>query len=122
LALDEMRPAELDHVVSQDKAGNPMRPLPAEGEGFLEMTGQDVALVTWKQAEDGNGTILRLREIAGKPGETVVRFPHSNIASAQLCSGVEDDLHSLPVQNNSVRVSFQPFEVVTLRIVQGQRD
>lgn len=122
LALEEMRPAELDHVVSQDKAGNPARPLPAEGEGFLEMTGQDVALVTWKEAEDENGTILRLREIAGKAGETVIRFPHSSIASAQLCSGVEDNLHALPVDDNSVRVSFQPFEVVTVRIVQGQRD
>jgi len=116
-----MRPAELDHVVSQDKAGNPARPLPAEGEGFLEMTGKDVALVTWKQAEDGKGSILRLREIAGKAGETIIRFPHSSIASAQLCSGVEDNLRSLPVENNSLRLSFQPFEVITIRI-HNQRD
>ncbi len=121
LALEEMRPAELDHVVSQDKAGNPVRPLPAEGEGFLETSAENVALVTWKRAEDGKGTILRLRETGGKPAETVVRFPHSNIASAQLCSGVEDNLRSVPVENNSLRISFQPFEVVTVR-VQDQRD
>ena len=121
LGFEEMRPAELDHVVSQDKVGNPARPLPAEGEGFLEMTGKDVALVTWKQAEDGKGSILRLREIAGKAGETIIRFPHSSIASAQLCSGVEDNLRSLPVENNSLRLSFQPFEVITIRI-HNQRD
>jgi hypothetical protein len=118
LAMAEMRPAELDDVVSQDKPGDPLRPLPAEGEGFLQTTADNVALVTWKEAEDGNGTILRLQEIGGKPTETTLRFPHMNIDSAQLCSGVEDNLRKLPVENNSVRLNFGRFEVLTVRVVQ----
>jgi alpha-mannosidase len=112
-----MRPAELDYVVRQDKVGDPVRPLPAEGRGLLETDGQDVALITWKLAEDGNGTILRLQETAGRPADTALHFSHTQIKSAQLCSGVEDDLQNLPVEGNRIPVSLKPFEVVTIRVV-----
>ena len=39
LAMNEMRPVEVDYVVSQDKPGNPPRPLPETGAEFLETTG-----------------------------------------------------------------------------------
>ena len=118
LSAEEMRPAEVDHVVGQDKAGNPPRPLPAEGQGFLNIDSPHVLLVTWKRAEDKNGTILRLAETAGKPEEAVVHFPHVGIASARLNSGVEDDGAALPVEDNSVHLSFKPFEVLTVRVVE----
>jgi alpha-mannosidase len=117
LGLEEMRPAELDYVVSQDKAGNPERPLPPSGEGFLEPMDKEVALVTWKKAQDGNGTILRLAETAGQSVNTALHFTHLNIGSAHLDSGVEDDKQELPVENNSIRLSLKPFEVLTVRIV-----
>jgi len=117
LGMDEMRPVELDHVVAQDKAGDPSRPLPPAGEGFLETSGMDVALITWKQAEDGKGTILRLVEIAGRPSKTAVHFLRSNVTSARLCSGVEDDGDNLPIDGNSIHLSFQPFEVQTVRVI-----
>ncbi|MGH9770549.1 MAG: glycosyl hydrolase-related protein, partial [Candidatus Acidiferrales bacterium] len=116
LGFDAMRPVEVDHVVSQDKVGNPPRPLPPTGEGFIQINSRQIALVTWKRAEDGDGSILRLQEIAGKPAEVDVRFPHWHIASAHLCDGVEDNLKSLPVVNNGIRLSFTPFEVLTVRV------
>jgi hypothetical protein len=116
LAMEEMRPVELDYVVSQDKAGNPPRPLPATGDGFLETGGAGISLITWKAAEDRNGTILRLAETTGKSTETTVRLPHSQIAAAHLSSGVEDDEQALPLENNGVRLSFHPFEVLTVRL------
>jgi hypothetical protein len=117
LGLEEMRPAELDYVVSQDKVGDPARPLPAAGEGFLETSNEDVSLVTWTRAENGNGTILRLAEIAGRTAQADIRFPHSAVASADLCSGVEDNRESLSVTDNGIRLSFKPFQVLTVRIV-----
>ncbi len=120
LGLEEMRPPELDYVVGQDKVGNPPRPLPPEGEGFVETSGQDIALITWKLAEDGKGMILRLQETAGKPADTVLHFLHAGIQSAQLCSGVEDNLQNLPVENNSIPLSLKPFEVVTIRVLTKQ--
>ena len=104
---------ELDYVVSQDKVGNPPRPLPADGEGFLELTNRDVGLVTWKEAANGDGMILRLQELSGKATETRLHFRRSKIDRAQLCSGVEDDLASLPVANNALSLTLKPFEVVT---------
>src|SRR5207248_3261289 len=120
LGMEEMRPIELDYVVGQDKAANPSRPLPPAGTGFLETSADDIALITWKQAEGGNGTILRLAETAGHASETTIRFPRSNIASARLCSGVEVDTDNLPVQDNSVRVNLRPFEVLTVRVLTRQ--
>jgi alpha-mannosidase len=120
LGMEEMRPAEVDYVVSQDKAGNPDRPLPGEGQSFLGTNGKDVALITWKRAEDGNGSILRLQETSGKAADTTIHFLHSAIASAQICSGVEKNLRDLPVDQNSVQLSFKPFEVLTVRVVGGR--
>jgi alpha-mannosidase len=117
LGMEEMRPVELDYVVSQDKAGNPARPLPAAGEGFLETDGTGISLITWKVAEDANGTILRLAETTGKPTEAALRLSHSRIAAANICSGVEEDQHALPVKDGTIRLSFNPFQVQTVRVV-----
>ncbi len=117
LGSESMRPVELDYVVSQDKVGDPARPLPATGEGFLETSGNDVSLVIWKRAQDGNGDILRLAETAGQAAETTIKFPHSTVTAAHLCSGVEDDRATVPVSDNTISLSFKPFEVLTVRVV-----
>ena len=116
LGWKKCRRMELNYVVSQDKVGNPDRPLPAEGRGFLDTTNGRIALVTWKRAEDGNGTILRLQELTGKRSESVLHFPQHTIESAQLCSGVEDNLRKLPVDSDGIHLSFDPFEVLTIRV------
>ena len=117
LGLEEMRPLEVNYVVSQDKVGNPPRPLPPGGEGFFESNNPEVALVTWKKAEDGKGMILRLQNLTDRPAEMKARFPRFTIASASLCSGVEDDLRDLPIANNSLQLSFDRFEVLTVRVI-----
>ncbi|MFL6462947.1 MAG: polysaccharide lyase family protein [Bryobacteraceae bacterium] len=116
LGMEEMRPVEVNYVVDQDKAGNPPRPLPPEGKGFLTTEGGDITLLTWKAAEDGKGSILRFVETAGKQTKTSVRFPTAQLISAQLCSGVEENREALPVENNSLPLSLKPFEVVTVRV------
>jgi alpha-mannosidase len=83
----------------------------------LEIDNRNVLLSTWKRAEDNRGTILRLAETAGQPEEATVHFPHAEITAANLTSGVEEDESSVPVQNNSVRLSLKPFEVVTVRVI-----
>jgi alpha-mannosidase len=115
LGLESMRPPEVNDVVGQDKAGNPARPLPPEGAEFLETTNPDVALVTWKQAEDGRGTILRFLELSGKKAETNIHFLRANVTKANLCTGVEDDRSEIPVSDNTIKLSLDPYEVVTVR-------
>ncbi len=117
LGLEELRPLEVNFVVSQDKDGDPPRILPPTGQSFFDIAGQDVALVTWKKAEDGNGAILRLQEIAGKPSSTVLHFSRSHIESAHLCSGVEDNSSEIRIENDHIPLTFKPFEVQTIRVV-----
>ncbi len=117
LGMEEMRPVEVNYVVDQDKAGNPSRPLPPEGKGFLTTESDSVALLTWKAAEDGKGSILRFVETMGKQTKTAVRFLTAQLASAQLCSGVEEDREALPVEGNTLPLSLKPFEVVTVRVM-----
>jgi alpha-mannosidase len=116
LGLEEMRPSELNYVLVQDKVGNPPRPLPSAGTSFLETSAKNIALITWKPAENGNGTILRMVETGGQASEASVRFLRSNIASAHLCSGVEEDEKTLPAEGQTVRLLFRPFEVLTIRV------
>jgi alpha-mannosidase len=116
LGMEEMRPVEVNYVVGQDKVGNPPRPLPPEGKDFLATEGNGVALLTWKAAEDGKGSILRLVETAGKQTKASVRFPTAQLASAQLCSGVEENRETLPIENNLFSLSLKPFEVVTVHV------
>jgi hypothetical protein len=116
LGYEEMRPPEIDYVVSQDKAGNPERPLPPTGAGFLDAMDKNIALVTWKKAQDGNGTILRLAETSGQSSDATVHFSHLNVSSAHLDSGVEEDVAVLPVAENRIHLSFKPFEVLTVRV------
>ncbi|PYV26908.1 MAG: hypothetical protein DMG27_05385, partial [Acidobacteria bacterium] len=116
LAWNSLRPVELDYVVGQDKAGNPERPLPPEGSSFLEIDQPNVALVTWKRAEDGQGAVLRLQEFAGRDTRASVKFLRNTIRSANLCSGVEDNFQALPTDGHSLALTFRPHEVLTVRV------
>lgn len=117
LGLTELRPLAVNYVVSQDKVGNPQRPLPAEGRGFLASSNPQIALVTWKRALDGRGSILRLQNLSDQASETTISLPRADISAAGLCSGVEDDLRPLPLKENAIPLSFAPFEVLTVRIL-----
>jgi alpha-mannosidase len=117
LGWESMESPTLDAVIGQDKVGNPDEPLPAEGASFLEVDNPNVVLTTWKLAEDGNGTILRLQETAGQAGEADVRLYYAKLQSASLCDSVEDTVRELEVKDDSVHVAFRPYEVVTVRLI-----
>ena len=116
MGLESMEAPAVDVVANQEKVGNPDEPLPAEGTSFLEINAPNVALVTWKLAEDGKGTILRFQETAGQASEVTVQLPHTNIRSANLCNAVEDNLHDLDVAGNLIRLTIHPHEVLTVRL------
>jgi alpha-mannosidase len=118
VGLESMEQPQLDQVIghNRDKVGNPDKPLPAEGASFLGIDASNIALVTWKLAEDGNGTILRLQETAGRSADATLSFPHTSIYSADLCNAVEDKLQDLKVSRNQVKLIFHPHEVLTIRL------
>jgi len=76
----------------------------------------NLEFVTLKQAEDGKGYILRLREVAGRAEETEVRFPLLRIDKAYLCNGVEAVLRELPSRQTSVRIPHGANRYITVRL------
>jgi alpha-mannosidase len=76
----------------------------------------NLEFVTFKLAEDGDGYILRLKEVAGRSGETEVSFPLLRIAEAYLCNGVEAVQHKLPATQTSVKVPYNANRYITVRL------
>ncbi len=118
LGWESMEAPLVDAVANNDKAGNPNEPLPATGTSFLQIDNPNVVLVTWKLAEDGKGTILRLKEVAGQSEDATIELPHGEIHSASLCNSVEDDEQALDVTANTLSLKFRPHEVLTVRLIQ----
>lgn len=117
LGWESMEPVEVDHVVKQEKIGDPAQPLPADGTSFLNISSPNVVLVTWKLAENGVGTILRLKEIAGETAQAVIQVPGQQIHSASICNAMEDNSKHLEVSGNQIHLAFHPHEVLTIRVV-----
>jgi hypothetical protein len=114
--MEGMQNPRQDHVVEQDKAENFDRPLPPTTTSFLNIDNPDVVLVDWKLAEDGKGTILRLREIGGKPSDANVEVMHIKYSKAAICNGVEDVQQDLPMANGTVHLRLLANEVITVRL------
>ena len=116
LGWEEMSPIEVNEIKPQDKAISPPRPLdPVQG-SFLQVDQPNVVLVTWKRAEDDQGTILRFLEVDGKPGTVNVQGPILNLESGWICNAVEENRQPLSVSPHGFSFAVKPFEIVTVRL------
>jgi hypothetical protein len=116
LGREETTPLEIDTITSQDKAEPLPSPLPSEQASFLEIDQPDVALVTWKLAEDGVGMILRFLELGGKDATVNVRILLLNPQAAWSCNLMEQKDHDLPVSAHGFSFRVKPFQIVTVRV------
>jgi len=91
-------------------------PLPSDQASILKINNPNIVIVTWKMAEDGDGTILRLEEIAGETASAELSSPVFAIREAWQCSGLEDNQAQLETSSGAVRVSLTPFQVLTVRL------
>ena len=80
------------------------------------MKDPDAVLVTWKRAEDGQGTILRFVEVAGKESVIEVQSPLFQVKSAWLNDALERKQGPLQVLPYGFRFSIKPFQIVTIRL------
>jgi len=111
-----MTPLEVGQLATNDKFGNPDRPLSATQASFLHLDAANVTVDNWKVAENGNGTIVRLLEIGGAEANARLELPLFEVERAWLASATEENVQELKVTAHSVEVSLQPHEVVTVRI------
>ena len=116
LGWDEMTPAEIDQITEDDKAINAPQPLPA-GQGSLVQVNQpNVVLVTWKMAEDENGTIMRFLETGGQTNTVEVQVPYFNVQAARRTDALERNQSDLATTTHGFSFAVKPFEIVTVRL------
>lgn len=111
LGWEQMTPLESDRVPAS------FTPSSLTSTSFLTVDNPNVVLSTWKRAEDGEGSIVRLTEIAGRPETVQLRTPHLRLKYVQQCSLLEDCTGELPIRNDSVAVQLKPFEILTLKLL-----
>ncbi len=73
-----------------------------------------VIIETIKQAEDGNGLIIRLYESQRYRGPVTLHFGIP-VEQVHRCNLLEIDSETLEVQNNAVTLDLRPYEIVSLR-------
>jgi len=109
---EAMTPLEVDQVGPAIVAGK----LPSDEASLLEVNNSLVAVATWKLAEDGQGSILRLQETAGKPQSVGIRSAYLKMDQVWRCSLLEDNLQELKAERHGFQIEVKPFEIVTLRL------
>ncbi|NWG34215.1 MAG: alpha-mannosidase [Chloroflexi bacterium] len=75
----------------------------------------NVIIETVKQAEDGDGIIVRLYESQRKRGQVQVRMGVA-VDSAWLTNLLEENESALSVENDSIILNLKPYQIATLRI------
>jgi len=110
IGWEQMTPLESDVVPAS------FTPSAVHSTSFLRLDNANVVLSTWKRAEDGHGSIVRLAEIAGSPETLHLSTPHLRIKKAWRCSLLEDCVEELPVGDGGVAITLKPFEILTLRL------
>jgi alpha-mannosidase len=111
-----MTPFEVDQVGAAILPSKAPGKLPSDEASLLEVNNSSVAVTTWKLAEDGQGSILRLQETAGKPQSVGIRSAYVKMDQVWRCSLLEDNLQELKVDRHGFQVEVKPFEIVTLRL------
>lgn len=112
LGWEEMTPFESDAVHPATSAGL----LPRDFAGFLSINRPGVVLTTWKLAEDGDGSILRLEDTTGHAGPVRITSSLLRIAQAWRANVLEENQAALKIDANGVQVEVPAFGIVTLRI------
>jgi alpha-mannosidase len=122
LGWESITPMETDDIVSQDKAINAPRPLNGAESSFIGISNHNVLLDTWKQAEDGDGTIMRFLNLSGQSGEVNVSTPLLNVNSAWLCNAMEADKQPISkVSAQGFSFNIEPHQIVTVRVTGAPR-
>lgn len=89
--------------------------LPAS-RSFCRVEPDNVMLTTIKQADDGKGVIVRLRETGGKATDAKITATLTGLASAARCDLVERSQEALPIVDGAVTVHVPANGLATVRL------
>lgn len=66
------------------------------------------------ELDSSNARLTTVQESCGGRGTANVLVQHLSFTSAARCNLLEDEIEPLPVTENSIRVDFKPFEIITI--------
>ena len=89
--------------------------LPADY-SFVSADKDNVVIETIKEAEDGNGIIVRAYETWNSKTKVAFSFC-DEIENATECNLIEDGAESVSFSGNILEAEFKPFEIKTFRII-----
>lgn len=83
---------------------------------FCSVDKPNVLLTTLKQAEDGDGIIIRLIETQGKETIASVTLPHIAVAEAMMTNLVEENKGQAVFTKHEIQVNLRAFGITAVRI------
>ncbi len=101
--------------VVSNQLSAPSKKLVSDNFSLLTVSAANVVIETVKQAEDGDGIIVRLYESHRKRGPVAVRFA-SAVESAWETNLLEENQAALRVENDSIFLNLKPYQIVTMRV------
>ncbi len=103
-------------MTTQDKSRPTASGWNGKQASYIAIDDPDVVAETWKPAEDGNGTILRLLDFGGKARTVTVQVPEFALSRVVRTDAVERDQYAIPLLGRthfncrSTRMELRPFE------------
>ena len=110
-----LTPLERDDVA----ASTDQPELPGAQASLVSITNPAINVLTWKVAEDGDGTILRLQDTSGAASQFSIGSKYLKFEQAWLCDVTEERKSQLATSTDGVSVSIKPFQVLTVRVKTG---
>ena len=77
----------------------------------------NIIIETIKQAEDGDGIIVRLYESQRKRGQVQVRAGFA-VEAAWETNLLEENESKLSVENDSIQLNLKPYQIMTIRLME----
>jgi alpha-mannosidase len=107
-----LTPLERDGLAASEDVSS----LPNQEASLLQIANPGVTLLTWKRAEDDDGTILRLQDTMGEASEVRIHSQYLTFEHAWLCDLLEENQSELKTEESDLSVPITPFQVLTLRL------
>lgn len=87
-----------------------------ESYSFISCDNDDIVIDAVKQAQDGNGVIVRVYESRRVRGKRTLTL-NIPFTKAMECNLMEENEGEIPVNGNTITFDIKPFEVKTFRLI-----
>jgi hypothetical protein len=109
-------PLEVSEIRLSDKVPAKRGTLPPSQAGLATLAPENLMLTAFKPAEDGDGLVVRVLEVAGRTSKGTLRLPFLAVAAAHEATAVEVAGKALKSDASGVHFSIQPFQALTIRL------